>query len=239
MDEYTINRHNELFQKASETLYPYMQLEGCEHQEITDADRDRITEAINTLEEVLTINPQNWAALWIIGKTYQALGDHQSAYACFWQAHQIDLQQPDVLRELALQCLVLKIFEDACYYAQSAIQFNHSDPTLWANYAVALMMKGDTTKAAHWADKTLRHDANDLVAKNTMRVLQEIQEGKRGIPQDFSELQEEPDLNAKVIEAYSKEPDIKQNASEIEAVIEKCSEICNKIETLQTPNPVV
>lgn len=36
-------------------------------------------------------------------------------------------------------------------------------------------------------------------------------------------------LNAKVIEAYSKEPDIKQNASEIEAVIEKCSEICNKI----------
>jgi tetratricopeptide (TPR) repeat protein len=128
-------------------------------------------------------------AWWMLGKAYQALGDHEQAFQCFLSAHKHVLTDQNVLRELALECLHTKRFDQAAYYCNAAMEFDLNDYTLWPNMAVARMMQGRLDEAEGLAKRALEKLPEDEPAKNVLKIIGEVREGKRPLPEDFAALE--------------------------------------------------
>ena len=63
---------------------------------LDDEGRRRLHDAILLFEEVLRIKPDNSSAMWLLGKIYQRLEDHERGLEWFARAHEIKPDQPDV-----------------------------------------------------------------------------------------------------------------------------------------------
>ncbi len=61
--------------------------------------RRRIRKAIRLLNQVVELNPDNWAALWVTGKAHQALGENELALDSFSRSRLLNENHPDVARE--------------------------------------------------------------------------------------------------------------------------------------------
>ena len=64
--------------------------------------RRKLNRAISLFERVLALNPDNWSAMWLVGKVHQRLGDFATALSWFERSYQINPSQPDVAREAAM-----------------------------------------------------------------------------------------------------------------------------------------
>jgi Flp pilus assembly protein TadD len=168
-------KHDELFQKGFGLVVP---LESC------PVDNDSIREGMESLFEVIKMNPSNWSAHWALGKGYLQLGEHKLAHGCFKQAYNIAKNKPpehfsDVLRELALSCLLLDRFEEAIYYTDVARKFAPDDYTLDVNHALACFMNKQFDKADHFVQKALLANPSDKSVQNFIKMLSDIRSGER------------------------------------------------------------
>lgn len=191
---------NQIYQESVGYILPNILLQGKEEEK--PPDKEALKKGIKGLEslnsEYEKSGKSSWACLWFIGKAYQALGQHQEAYQNFLLAHKqfdhtdsldpdINQGHADIMRELALSCLHIKEFKNAVYYCNLAMQFALDDYSLWANYAVSLLLNGDIDSAEDWAKRTLEK-WDDESTKTLLKMIQEIKKGKRKLPNDVSEL---------------------------------------------------
>lgn len=181
--------HNQLFNEGAALIKPYMQLHEVvpESAEGERARRD-ITEGIERLRAVIAINPKNWAAHWMIGKGYQALGQRESAYAAFKASWDIHKENPDVAREYMLECLELGRTQEAVAVAAEAMKLAPNDPGLRANHALSLLMNGEIESAHAEAQAALAKDPNDAITQSLAVVIDEVRSGKRPKPRSMAEL---------------------------------------------------
>src|SRR5262245_35870876 len=96
------SRHNRLYKQACDLIDGLLILHPQEPGELDAEGRRRLEEAIVLFDEVIQINPRNWAAMWLLGKVYQRLGDFERGLEWFSRSHQLKPDQPDVAREAAL-----------------------------------------------------------------------------------------------------------------------------------------
>src|SRR5262249_32236511 len=73
------SRHNQLYKEACALTEGLIHLHDQPAAELDGAGRQRLERAIPLFQEVLQINPQNWSAMWLLGKVYQRLGDYAQA----------------------------------------------------------------------------------------------------------------------------------------------------------------
>jgi len=186
---------NELYKKSCDLIVPYIRLEGNPKDAVKNDPAtawQALREGIKGLEEVVAFNNQNWAALWMIGKAYQALDENEKSYESFLAAHRVALTEGNILRELALQCLKTKRYDNAAYYCAGAQEFDPNDYTLWANMAVAKMFLNKLDEATDWANRCLAKLPEDGPSLTVLRLIKEIKEGTRQLPEDFDVLENEP-----------------------------------------------
>ncbi len=145
---------------------------------------------IACLDRALELAPRNWAAFWLRGKAYQALGDHERSADSFRSAYRIQPQNPDVGRELALEQMELGELRDALSVGEALVLASPNDAGLKANLALSLLLVGQVQRARDTIDDAIRLDPNDAVSRELKRRIEEVANGLRRQPHSLKEFQQ-------------------------------------------------
>ncbi len=183
-------RHDDVFKRGSELITPYMRL--AERTAKKPGAAKDLREGIRLLDEALRLYPGNWSALWIQGKAFQALDDHAAAYARFKRSHALAPDNPDIGRELMLECLEVGRMSEAVDVARAASDKKPRDAGLRANLALALLLAGRVTEANDTAGVALQMDPSDAITKSLVRIIDDVRRGKRPPPRRVSDLTSRP-----------------------------------------------
>jgi tetratricopeptide (TPR) repeat protein len=135
--------HDEFYYQSCQLVMPYIRTGNDLIQGQDDPlFESNILQAIANFKEIIKDKPKFWHALWFLGKSYQALQNSQEAYKFFLEAHKIEPANPDVMRELGIECLNLEKYDEAVYYCQGAMEFDPSDYSTYYNLAIAKLYQG-------------------------------------------------------------------------------------------------
>lgn len=181
----SFERHDEYFEKGSSLIKPFMQLHG---KDVKQADKELIGEGISYLNAVTQINNRNWAAYWIKGKAFQALGDSNNAYLEFKKSFSIEKENPNVARELMIECLRLGKASEGVEVALHAQGISPTDSGLNANVGLAYLIKGDLDNAIKYTKEAIRLDESDKINRNLLRMIENVKSGKRPQPMKYDDL---------------------------------------------------
>lgn len=182
---------DDIYLQSYEAVLPYIRFEGMESRSIDLLAKEIMQKGIDGFKLVVQSNCNNWAAYFMMGKTYQALDENEEAYQAFLVAHNINLEEQNIMRELAFQCLKTKRFDLAAYYSQAAYEFDPEDCTLWANIAVAKLFQRKLEDTEKWAKKTLSHLPDDKPSLRILQFVKEIKDGSREFPNNFDVLEQD------------------------------------------------
>lgn len=182
--------HNILFKRGGELIGPYMNL--LDRGAASSKERvQHLRAGIACLDRVLKITPGHWQSLWIRGKAYQALSEHEDARASFASAYAIQPDHPDVAREHVAELLEVHRPAEAVRVARSISTKHPQNAGLRANLAVALLLNGDTGEAQEVVREALHLDPNDQITAALKARIDEVVSGKRTAPKTLKELEGE------------------------------------------------
>ena len=180
--------HDRLYKRALQLLDGQLQMHGVQLKPAGWLTRRRIRRAIQLLTRVMAINPANWAALWVIGKACQRLGEFAAALDAFARSHELNPDQPDVAREAGLTAMDLRRADLAIHYTSRAIAANPSDPGLLANLALCHLFNQSPQAALDVAQRALDGDPSDEITQRIVHLIREVLAGRRRCPTHRSEV---------------------------------------------------
>jgi Flp pilus assembly protein TadD len=137
---------------------------------------------------VVEINPENWAAMWLLGKIYQRLEDFDRSLKWFSRAHRVNPDQPNVAREAAISALELGRPEQAIAFCERAIEAKPDDAGLRGNLALALLFSNRPDEARTVAGEALRRDPTDEITTRIARIIDDVLGGSRPCPHHVRDL---------------------------------------------------
>lgn len=178
--------HDTLYRRGVDLIQPHMLLVDRKAAPRNDAE---VRVGIACMDRVLDIDPSNWSALWIRGKAFQSLGQHEKAVESFRSAYRINAGQPDVAREFEEELLETEHFREAADIARAASDRSPRNAGLKANLALALLLSGDASSAQQAITEALRLDPTDPISKALARRIFEVASGARPQPKSLGELQ--------------------------------------------------
>jgi hypothetical protein len=182
-------RHDQLYQQASTLIDGLIILSNEAPAPLERQQHLRLEQAIPLFEEVVRLDPHNWAAMWLLGKIYQRLVNHEQSLNWFARAHRVNPDQVDVAREASVAAMELGRPVEAIPFCECAIEINPDDPGLRANHALALLFAERPTEARGAAEEALRRDPADEVTAQIVRFIGEVLDGKRPCPHHARDLQ--------------------------------------------------
>jgi tetratricopeptide (TPR) repeat protein len=182
-------RHNELYEQATGLVQGLIHIHGQTPAVVTPERRQRLDKAIALFKEVIDINPGNWAAMWLLGKVYQALGDYPKGLEWFSRAHRTNPDQPDVAREAAIAAMDSGRPAEAIAFCRRAIEASPTDPGLRANLALALLFSGQPSEALSIAEEALRRVPSDPITAKIVAVIKQVVSGSEKCPHTMQEMQ--------------------------------------------------
>src|SRR5713101_182887 len=102
MTEQQIVEHDRAYKEAAGIVQREIQLyERPNMPRAGWGTRRKLKRALSLFSRALEIHPENWSAMWLVGKVHQRLGDYSEALSWFERAYQVNPSQPDVAREAA------------------------------------------------------------------------------------------------------------------------------------------
>lgn len=133
--------------------------------------RRKLKHALFLFNRVLELNPDNWPAMWSIGKVHQRLGDSANALSWFERAYQINPSQPDVAREASLCAMTIGRPDAAIIFAHRSVQIEPENAGLHANLALAYLLAGQISDAHASIDRALIADSSDSISKTIRKII--------------------------------------------------------------------
>jgi tetratricopeptide (TPR) repeat protein len=182
-------RHDELYQRGCRLIEGLIVVGNQAPGPPDPGQRKRLDDAVPLFVEVVRINPGNWAAMWLLGKVYQRLGDYGQGLEWFSRAHRVNPDQPDVAREASIAAMDLGRPEEAVPFCERAIEADPDDPGLRANLALALLFSGKPGEARAVAQDALARDRADEITAQIARIIDEVLGGRRPCPHHIKDLQ--------------------------------------------------
>jgi hypothetical protein len=183
------SRHDALYERACQLIDGLLVYTDKPEAPIDREARQRLVEAIPLFEEVVQINLGNWAAMWLLGKIYQRLGDNEKGLPWFERSHRVKPDQPDVAREAAIAAMEVGRPDEALVYCRRALEAQPDDPGLQSNLALALLFSGDPAEARTVANDALRKDPGDEIIVRIVGFIEEVLDGRRPCPRHARDLQ--------------------------------------------------
>ena len=180
--------HNELFGRAADLLEPHLVIHGVTLPPLTASAREAIHQAQLLFSQVVVINPGNWAAFWLRGKSHERLGDHQAALDDFAKAYLLKPDEADVAREATIAAIRCSRFALAIQFALAASQAAPEDAGLLANLALAHLVGQDPHAARSFVQQALAADPQDATTLRLAAVIDEVLAGTRTCPTELRDL---------------------------------------------------
>lgn len=181
--------YQSVYRRGSDLLFKHMHLQDRDQDPSVENREAELREGVRLLQRAVALRPRAWPAHWLVGKGYQALGDHLRSYEAFRQAMRSGTDNADVPRELCLACLRLGRFVEAVDVARQAVRTERSDPGLQANLALALLLAGDVDEALDQAEQAVVRSPEDEINRNLLALAQEVKSGRRTRPESLAELE--------------------------------------------------
>jgi len=192
-------KHNRLFEEALSIVKDEIPLHGQSDKPVPGwILAVKLRRAIAIFERALRINPENWPAMWYIGKVHQRLRNPADALAWFEQAHQINPSQPDIVREASLCAMEIGYHDMAIVFAHRATQLEPTNPGLHANLALAYLLAGRVSDAETAVDRALTADPSDTISQTIRTMVQHFATSRRVPPTTTLALQNYWRQNRKV-----------------------------------------
>lgn len=163
------NRHDDLYKQGCAMLKDIRQ--GAPRPRPTAGEIASVENGCALLDQVLLLNPQNWAACWIQGTAFRNISDWHRAYEAFSRAYAINPNHIEVVREFSIACCESEHFDEAVDLARRAMAMSPHDPGLRANYAIFLHRSGRAAEALAAIKEALERDPKDMT---TLRAYQQI-----------------------------------------------------------------
>jgi tetratricopeptide (TPR) repeat protein len=182
-----VKNHDALFKRGSDLIEPYIHIDGRTASTSPNKARD-LREGIECFDQVVAIDANNWPALWLRGKAYQAAGSHIQARDSFAAAYHIDSTNPNVGRELGLELLDTGDFANAAKIDAEIADAHPEDPGLRANLALARLLAGDVTGAKEAADAAAAAAPSDEINARIKQLVDNVAAGKHRRPTSAAEL---------------------------------------------------
>ncbi len=189
MTEQAIAEHNRLYQQALAILDGQIRLHEQPHTPMPGWwSARKLRRAAALFEGVLQINPQNWSAMWFLGKIQQRFGYASEALAWFERCYQINPSQPDVAREASLSAMECGLHQAAIAFADRALQIQPANPGLHANLALAYLLAGHILDAQTAIEEALAGDPSDTTSQTIRTMVQHFAGSGRVPPPTTSSL---------------------------------------------------
>ena len=182
-------RHDDSYRRACGLIEGLILTHGQDPGELEPDSRKRLDDAIPLLGEVARINPSNWAAMWLLGKVYQRLGDGEATLEWFARAHRVNPTHEDVAREASIAAMEAGRPEEAIPYCERAIESDPDEPGLRSNLALALLFSGRPRDAQAVAAEALRRDPSDAIIRTIVGIIDEVIAGARPCPRHVRDVQ--------------------------------------------------
>jgi tetratricopeptide (TPR) repeat protein len=176
-----------LYKTGTELIMPYIEYSDQPFMPYK-RDKDILKKGIVFLDAVTQINPENDSAFWVKGKAYQAMKMDKEAYEEFNTSFNLNKTNPDIARELCRECLELGLAEEAVSVSKFASSLDPDDAGLMGNVALSYLIKGDLPAAKKIAKKALNLDPEDVINRNLLHYIDDINSGKRKLPKKLSEI---------------------------------------------------
>src|SRR5215472_1135372 len=187
-----LEEHNRLYKEALQIAGSEIIIQGHPRlPEVSSKVRSKLDRALQLFSRVIDLNPDNWPAMWHVGKIHQRHGDHAVALEWFIQAHNLNPEQVDVLREASICAMALGRSEEAISYASSALRIRPNDAGLQSNLAAAFLLAGRLDEAKQSIERALAEDPADRIAKLLSQMIEH-----------FSRSGEKPPTTTKELENY-------------------------------------
>jgi tetratricopeptide (TPR) repeat protein len=187
-DDELRTEHARLYKEASAAVFPLIEVHGKPVSKLRHDQERQSRLGLGLFDHVLKLNPRNWAAMWLVGKAYQRLGESDNALKWFSQSHGVNPTHPDVAREAAIAAMELGRPAEAIPFCERAIKANPNDPGLCANLALATLFSGNAASAASLANNALQRDPKDRITRRIADVCREVLAGKRPCPRHVRDI---------------------------------------------------
>ncbi|WP_295122445.1 hypothetical protein [uncultured Chitinophaga sp.] len=177
-----------LFRNGVALIEPYIFIAGNVSSDPAQKEI-AIFRGIGMLDEVTELTPGNFAAFWIKGKAYQALQLQEKAYVEFVTAFELNDENPDVARELAITCGYLGKGQEAVTISLHALSLDHHNPGLMGNLALSYLLNGEVENAERTIAAALVHSPDDGINQVLQTIIAEVKSGQRQRPYKYEDLQ--------------------------------------------------
>ena len=165
--------HDRIFQEARATTEGQIPLHGQSEMPVPGwLLAGKLKHAIALLERVLQINPENWSAMWFIGKIHQRFRNKTEALSWFERSYQVNPSQPDVAREASLCAMEIGRHDTAIAFAHRAVQIEPTNPGLHANLALAYLLAGRIPDAQTAVERALAGASSDTISQTIRTMIQ-------------------------------------------------------------------
>lgn len=174
------------FDEANRIAKPLVLIQGRKSR-FTFFKRQRANKAIKHYKRCLEIAPDNWQAMWLLAKLYQAMGEGQVALDLFKKAVGLENDNPDVAREASISAMEEGEVELALGYSAEAVRRGPENPGLLSNHALHLMVAGRDAEALERINKAVQLAPEDDTVLRVQEVIEDVAEGRQERPR-FDEI---------------------------------------------------
>lgn len=181
-------QHDALYEQACALVQDQIILDNRPLAKLTTAGRKQLDQAIELFGQVIEINPNNWAAMWLLGKIYQRLENYPEALAWFGRAHHVNPKQIDVAREAAIAAMESGQPDKGVYFSERALANEPENAGLVCNLALAVLFSGNPQRALQLIEAAIQLDPRDRIAANLQKIIMEVNQGKRRCPRHVRDL---------------------------------------------------
>jgi len=188
------------YDEAIDLIDPHILYEDRLTTSLTEEDRAAVKKGICILDEIILAEQANCWVWWFRGKAFQTLTLWELEYESFKKSYELLKEKPSfsgedegkdygmVLRELAWAAARLDKLDEAIYYLSLATEFM-DDPTVYSNYALILMLKGNYDEAVNMAQKCLEKAPCDT-ATSVANLIKAVRNGELPKPTSYLDLRD-------------------------------------------------
>ncbi len=174
--------HNALFEKAARIVRDTNVFQYTPGASLGWYDRRRVESAIGFLDKVIEINPYNWSAFWLKGKSLQALERYPESLESFAKAWLLNPSNTDTAREAGISATEAGDFNSAIYYAAEALKLKPTEAGLRANLALAYLFAGNLVAASKEIDVAFNSNPRDPISTALFVLVHEVVAGRMRRP---------------------------------------------------------
>ncbi|WP_145419562.1 tetratricopeptide repeat protein [Planctomycetes bacterium K23_9] len=181
---------DELFRAAFDVVWKHHRDPG---QRPVDEDlQTEVREAIETLQGVLSRNPEAYNVALGLGMAWFSIGATDRARTSLARAGELAPENTMVLKEWAGVCLADKDHTAAVEIGRRAVAAEPDSAELLGNLAVAQLLAVSIDDAKGTIQHALTLDPNDQVNQRIEQIVQDVDSGKRPQPATLAEMMAPP-----------------------------------------------